>query len=155
MNLEKIEKIAKEICFENGVSLYDINLHNTRKGKVLAVYIIKIDGVSVEDWKKISRELEEKLDNKDLIKGKYFLEVSSPGLKRPLKLKKHYVSAINEKVRIIYTAEKNKTAKVIGILKEVNPEEIIILTKKGYTLNIKFSNIKKASTYFEFDKKRS
>jgi ribosome maturation factor RimP len=92
------------------------------------------------------------LDAEDLIPGRYFLEVSSPGLERELKLKKHYVSAINEKIKLTYS-QQDKNVHIRGTLKEVLPKHIKLETLTE-ELIIPFSDIKKAKTYFELKKKR-
>ena len=149
-NLEKVEKVAKDICEKHHVGLYDMELKNTKKGKVLSVEITKIGGVSIDDCENVSRNLSAFLDENDLIPGKYYLEVSSPGIERNLTQKKHYVSAINEKVKVTYKTEE-ATKTVVGILKEVFPEHITVLVEEELE-EIKFKDIKKAKTVFELKK---
>jgi ribosome maturation factor RimP len=79
----------------------------------------------------------------------YFLEVSSPGLERKLNQKKHYKSAINEQVKVVFQ-EESSTESVEGTLKEVLPDYIIVAGKVDKKIN--FRSIKKASTIF-FSKK--
>ncbi|OQX71510.1 MAG: hypothetical protein B6D62_01845 [Candidatus Cloacimonas sp. 4484_275] len=147
---EKIEVIAEKVCRNNEVGLYDVELKNTRKGKVICVYITKINGVTVDECQKVSRDLGQILEDEDLISGRYFLEVSSPGLERELKLKKHYLSAINEKIKISYSKD-DKIHTKIGILKEVLPEKIMVLFDKNPEF-IHFSDIRKVKTYFDYKK---
>jgi len=147
---EKIEVIAEEICHANDVGLYDVEMKNTRKGKVICVYITKINGVTIDECKKVSKDLGRLLENDDFIQGRYFLEVSSPGLERELKMKKHYLSAINEKIKISYN-KNDKPLTEIGILQEVLPEKIKVLIDENAE-EIPFSNIKKVRTYFDYKK---
>ncbi len=150
--LEKLESIAKSACTENGVGLYDIELINTQHGKVLCVYITKINGVNVSDCAKVNKEISLYLDSDEtLIDGAFTLEVSSPGIERPLKFKKHYVSAINELVKITYN-DNNSKQTIQGILKEVSPD-YILLEHENEVININFHNIKKAKTCFQNLKK--
>lgn len=146
----ELEKIAKEACHKNNVALYDFEYKATTKGMLVLVYITKITGVSVEDCKKVSRHMERILEEDDIINNRYYLEVSSPGLERDLKLKKHYVSAIGEKVKIVVNDAESSSV-VTGILKEVLPAEIVV-EDKAEERNIKFSEIKKARTYFDYKK---
>lgn len=85
----------------------------------------------------------------DVYKDKYTLEVSSPGLERELRFKKHYASAINEKVKIKYQAEEERTV-VQGTLAEVTPQAIKIVRETEEELVIPFTSIKKARTIFGF-----
>ncbi|HPT72866.1 MAG TPA: ribosome maturation factor RimP [Candidatus Cloacimonadota bacterium] len=149
---EQLEEIAKQACSEVGVSLYDLETLMTHKGEVISVQISKIGGVTVDDCTKVNRAMGRKLDEIDLINNKYFLEVSSPGLERPLKFKKHYISAINERIRLLYATENGKVA-IDGTLLEVNPETIKV-QKEDEVIEIPFSAIKKAKTVFEFGTKK-
>src|SRR6056297_3393529 len=100
--LERLEEITKQACAEQGVALYDLELKHAAKGLVVVAYITKMGGVSVGDCRAVSRTISVVLEEEDLIEERYFLEVSSPGLERQLKLKKHYVSAIGEKIKITF-----------------------------------------------------
>jgi len=148
--LGKIEKIAKEACFQNDVELYDVEIKNTTKGKVILVYLTKINGVSVTECRIVSRMISNVLDMEDIIPGKFFLEVSSPGLERELKLKKHYLSAINEKIKLTFKME-DKIMTEIGILREVLPD-LINVEIEDKMVSVFFRDIKKAKTYFDFKK---
>lgn len=148
--LKKIEAIAKDVCAKHGVSLYDVELKHAAKGLVIVIYITKIQGIGVEDCSVISRDIGRTMEEDNLVNSRYFLEVSSPGLERKLKLKKHYVSAIGEKVKITYNAERENKM-VIGVLKEVDRNELI-LELGSEELTIAFNDIKKAKTYFDYKK---
>ncbi len=147
---ERIEKIAKDACAQHNVSLYDIELKRAAKGLIIIIFITKISGVTIDECKKISRSIAEVLEEEDFIDGRYFLEVSSPGLERELKLKKHYLSAIGEKVKITYEKD-GKNRSEIGILKEVLPDSIT-MDFDGATEDIPFSGIKRSKTYFDYKK---
>jgi len=124
--LERLEEITKQACAEQGVALYDLELKHAAKGLVVVAYITKMGGVSVGDCRAVSRTISVVLEEEDLIEERYFLEVSSPGLERQLKLKKHYVSAIGEKIKITFVNEQEKPVTKIGTLKEVMQEHITV-----------------------------
>ena len=107
---DKIEKMATEVCTEFGLALYDLEIKTASKGKIIVVYLTKIGGVTIAECQKVSKRLNFLLDEADFVEGRYFLEVSSPGLERELKMKKHFKSAINENVKITYSdTETSKT----------------------------------------------
>ncbi len=88
------------------------------------------------------------LEVEDLIEDKYFLEVSSPGIERNLKLKKHYESAIGELTKITFhNGEKNIA--VIGTINAILPD-VVKLEVEEEEIEIPFSSIKKARTYFDY-----
>jgi len=151
--LELLEEIAKEACTRQGVALYDMEMKNASKGLIIVIYITKMGGVSVGDCRSVSRTIAVILEEGDLIEERYFLEVSSPGLERQLKLKKHYVSAIGEQINITFVDEEDKPVNKIGRLKEVLPEHITVEFLEE-ELPIMFKNIKKAKTYFDYKKEK-
>ncbi len=147
---ERIEQIAKKVCTQQNVALYSVETKQAAKGLIIVIYITKISGVTIDECKIVSYKISSILEEEDFISERYFLEVSSPGLERDLKLKKHYVSAIGEKVKITFSYnEKSKTE--IGTLKEVLPDSIK-MEFDGQTYEIGFSQIKKARTYFDYKK---
>jgi len=157
--LEKIENIAKEVCNNHGVCLYDLELINTQNGKVLCVYITKIHGVSISDCTNVSKELIARLDTEESLSDSFRLEVSSPGIERSLKLKKHYASAINEyvSVKLVNTSlEKDEKIastpllqhQIVGVLREVT-QDYITIELETETVYISFNRIKKAKTIFK------
>ncbi len=142
----QIEEIAKKLCSQMHLALYDIDEKLTGKGRIITVYLTKIGGVSLDECARLSRALSEELETFDLIPERYYLEVSSPGIERPLKLKSHYVSAINEKVAVQYNEGEEKKS-VLGTLTEVN-QDTIVLDDRGTKLEIAFKAISRAKTVF-------
>jgi len=142
----QIEDIAKKICAEMHLALYDIDEKFSQKGRIIIIYLTKIGGVSLDECAAFSRALSNQLDELDFVADRYFLEVSSPGLERPLKLKMHYTSAINEKVAVQWHVEAEKLS-AMGTLVEVNPD-FIRLDDRGEILEIPFSAIDRAKTVF-------
>ncbi|MBN1326497.1 MAG: ribosome assembly cofactor RimP [Candidatus Cloacimonetes bacterium] len=147
---ERIEEIARQVCQDLDLALYDLDLKSAHKGTIVLIYITKINGVSVGDCQQVSRTVGAILEEEDLIAGRYFLEVSSPGLERELKRKKHYVSAINELLKLTYH-ELDKNMTVTGTLLEVM-EDSILLEVDEQPVEISFNDIRKARTYFDFKK---
>lgn len=146
---DEIEALALEACAEHNTALYDIEIKNTLKGRVLLVYITKVDGVQMTDCAAVSRTLSTLLDEKDYIDGSFFLEVSSPGVERSLRLKKHYVGAINETIKIAYAKEGKKVV-LSGILVEVLPATFKLRLEDGSEEVIDFHDVKKAKTVFDY-----
>ncbi|MDD5537118.1 MAG: ribosome maturation factor RimP [Candidatus Cloacimonetes bacterium] len=142
----QIEDIAKKICAEMHLAVYDIDEKMSGKGRIIIVYLTKIGGVTLDECARFSRALSEELETFDLIPERYFLEVSSPGLERPLKLKSHWVSAINEKVAVQYSEEEQKRS-VMGTLIEVN-QDTVVLDDRGEKIEIALKSISTAKTVY-------
>jgi ribosome maturation factor RimP len=150
----ELEKIVKYVCEENNTGMYDIDIKNTHKGMVIIVYITKVGGVLIDDCSRIGRKLKEEIETQEIFDGPFFLEVSSPGIERNLRLKRHYASAINEIIKVTYSVDDRKISK-IGTLKEVQPDKLVLELKDvNEIVEIYFKDIKKARTYFDFKIKK-
>ncbi|MDO9577824.1 MAG: ribosome assembly cofactor RimP [Candidatus Cloacimonadales bacterium] len=148
--VERIEKIAREACSLFGIALYDLELKHAAKGQLVLIYITKISGVTIDDCRNVSRAISDVLEEEDFIEERYFLEVSSPGLERELKLKKHYVSAIGELAKITYHQD-DKNVTEIALIEEILPDHLKVKVHE-LEKEIPFSSIKKAKTYFDYKK---
>lgn len=148
----RIEDICRKIASEMHLAVYDVEEKTTAKGKVIVVFVTKIGGVNLDECADFSRKLSEELDLLDFIPERYYLEVSSPGIERPLKLKTHYLSAINELVEIEWNLE-NKRTRTKGWLTEVNPDSIVVRDREEM-VEIPMPAIHKARTCFSNMKTR-
>ncbi|MCB5246943.1 MAG: ribosome assembly cofactor RimP [Candidatus Cloacimonetes bacterium] len=142
----QVEDIARRICQEQHLALYDIDEKMSGKGRIITVYLTKIGGVTLDECARFSRALGAELEEFDLIPDRYFLEVSSPGLERPLKLKSHWVSAINEKVAVQWTDQEQKHS-TLGTLIEVD-QDSVILDDRGERVEIALKSISRAKTVY-------
>ncbi len=142
----QVEDIARKICATQHLALYDLDEKMSGKGRIIVVYLTKIGGVTLDECAKFSRALSNELESLDLIPERYFLEVSSPGLERPLRLKSHWVSAINEKVAVQYSLENEKYSRM-GTLIEVN-QDTVVLDDRGELVEIPLKSISRAKTVY-------
>jgi len=117
----KTEALLQPMVDERGFELVDVEYVKEGSNWYLRAFIDKPGGISIDDIEPISRELSEKLDQEDFISDAYILEVSSPGLGRPLKKDKDFVRSIGEEIEIHRAINKQK--EFVGILKEFNKEE--------------------------------
>jgi len=167
---EKYEGLVKGVCTDFGVGYYDLVIKKTQQGLVFCVFITKVGGVNISDCSRVSKVLLDLLEKDESLSTiQYSVEVSSPGIERSLKLKKHYLSAINEYLKVNYivseitgTSSEGKKLTVSGKLTEVHQDYIVILkesqSKKSESdllIEIPFNSIKKAKTYFKEAKKEN
>ncbi|WP_164668961.1 ribosome maturation factor RimP [Virgibacillus doumboii] len=94
------EELVQPILQEKNLELVDIEYVKEGKNWFLRVYIDKEGGVDIAECGTVSEQLSEKLDESDPIKDAYFLEVSSPGVERPLKSKEDFEENINNNVYV-------------------------------------------------------
>lgn len=100
-NIEEIiAEIALPITEKNSFELVDVEFIKEGANWYLRVYIDKPGGIVIEDCQTISEQLSEKIDTLDPIEQSYYLEVSSPGLERPLKKDKDFVKFKGELVEV-------------------------------------------------------
>ncbi len=97
---QKTEDILNPIVDEYGFELVDVEYVKEGSTWYLRAYIDKPDGISIDDCEAVSRRLSDILDEKDYIDEAYILEVSSPGLGRPLKKEKDYKRSLGKEVEI-------------------------------------------------------
>jgi len=111
---------------------------------VLRLYLDKSGGPNVDDLSRISRHLGELLDAQDTIDGAYTLEVSSPGINRPLKKPAHFTRFIGKRIRVRTRDMIDGRRSFLGVLKEV-VEDGVVLTQEGKGYRIPFSVIEKSN----------
>lgn len=98
--LEKVRSIAAPLAAQEGMELVDVELAGAGGRQVLRLYIDKAGGVSLDDCTSVSRSVSAALDVEDPLDGAYDLEVSSPGLDRPLRTPEHFEKFKGSKVRV-------------------------------------------------------
>ena len=102
----RTEQLLLPLMEENGFELVDVEYVKEGANWYLRVYVDKENGIDIDDCVLVSRGLEEKLDAEDFIKEAYILEVSSPGLTRPLKKDKDFERNIGKRVEVkLYKAQ--------------------------------------------------
>src|SRR5690606_7860364 len=95
--------------------------------KILRVYIDKPDGVQLEDCEKVSRQISSVMDVEDPIAGEYVLEVSSPGMDRPLYTLEQFTQFVGETAVIRLRAPFDGRRKFKGLLKAVEGSDVVLL----------------------------
>ena len=141
---DKIKKIIEPVINTGGIELYDIEFNRMRGKGLLRVFIEKEGGVTIEDCGRISREIEAILDVEDPIPFSYVLEVSSPGLDRPLKKLEDFNRYSGNMVRVTTLEPVDNQTFFIGTIDKVENDEISLLLPKNRQVIIPFKNISKA-----------
>jgi len=141
---DKIKKIIEPVINTGGIELYDIEFNRMRGKGLLRVFIEKEGGVTIEDCGRISREIEAVLDVEDPIPFSYVLEVSSPGLDRPLKKLEDFNRYSGNMVRVTTLEPVDNQTFFIGTIDKVENDEISLLLPKNRQVIIPFNNISKA-----------
>ena len=122
----KTEELVTPIIEENHFELVDVEYVREGANWYLRVYADKEGGINIDDCVLISRALEEKLDAEDFISDAYILEVSSPGLGRPLKKEKDFKRSLGKLVEIRTYRPIEKQKEFCGILKAYDSNSVTI-----------------------------
>ncbi len=120
-------ELVTPIIDENNFELVDVEYVKEGADYYLRVYADKEGGINIDDCVLISRALEAKLDEADKIKDAYILEVSSPGLTRPLKKEKDFKRSIGKLVEIKLYKQYNGTKELTGVLEKYDENTITIM----------------------------
>ena len=147
---QKTEELLLPIIEENEFELVDVEYVKEGGNWYLRAYIDKPGGITVDDCEKVSRRLSDLLDEKDYIDGAYILEVSSPGLGRPLKKDKDFERSIGEEVEIRTFRPIHHQKEFTGILKAYDKEKVIIEMEEQEQMEFERSQIALIRLAFDF-----
>lgn len=146
MVAEMLEPILIKFTYD----LVDVEYIKEGPHFYLRVFIDKPGGVTIDDCQKLSEELSVLLDEKDPIKENYFLEVSSPGLDRPLKGNKDLERSIGKDIEISLYKQLNGKKKYFGKLVSFDNKNIIIINEKEEEIQINREIISKINLAIKF-----
>lgn len=128
-----VEKLAEKLLEGGDIEVVDVE-YVREKDWYLRVFIDKEEGIELEDCQMLSEKLTEVLDEEDPIKEKYYLEVSSPGIDRPLKKDKDFIENYGLKVDVNLYAPLNGKKSLVGVLESHDDNELQLrLVDKGIT----------------------
>ncbi len=145
----KTEQLVQPITDAHQFELVDVEYVKEGSNWYLRVYIDKQGGITIDDCELVSRALSDILDEKDFIEDAYILEVSSPGLTRPLKKDKDFARSIGEEVEIKLYKPLNKRKDYCGILKAFDADTVTI-DEDGDEIVINRSDIALIRLSFDF-----
>jgi ribosome maturation factor RimP len=150
----QVTKVAEQIASSLGMELVDLEYMRVGRDMVLRLFIDKEGGVTLDDCAGVSRELSEVLDVEDIIPDHYTLEVSSPGLDRPLKKVADYEKYKGRLVKIrtfepLPDDAGNKRKTFLGELKGLENGIVLLKLKEGQGAAVPFEKIAKANLDFE------
>ena len=120
--IERVSGLVEPVVAARGMEILDIEYRRESLGWVLRIYIDGERGVTVDDCAGISRAVGEMLDAADLVEPAYNLEVSSPGLDRPLRKVEHFKMHIGDTIEVRTTSPVEKRRNFKGVLLEASPE---------------------------------
>ncbi len=142
--VEQVEKHVLAILESMDMELVDIQFRRERHGWVLRLFIDTEGGVTLDHCADVSREVGQLLDVEDIIEHAYRLEVSSPGVERPLKSLSDFERFVGRKARIKLHEAVDGGKTFEGIIESVIDKEIALSVDKEVTIRCKFDELNKA-----------
>ena len=139
-----ISKVIEPVISALGIELDDIEFSMMKGKALLRVFIDKESGITIGECEQVSREIEAVLDVEDPIPYSYVLEVSSPGLDRPLKNKKDFKRYSGNIVRVVTHDPVEGETFFVGQLVEAGDDEVALLLPKDRRITIRYDNISRA-----------
>ena len=124
----EIENLVTEPINKIGYEVYDVTYRKEGQNNYLTIFIDNDKGISLDDCEKVNNEINDLLDETDIIKEQYFLEISSPGIERVLRKDKHFENNIGSNIYVkTFSKIKDLNVKEIeGTLKEFDTESITL-----------------------------
>lgn len=133
-----------------GYELWGVEYISQGKNSVLRLYIDSENGITVEDCRQVSHQVSGILDVEDPIKGQYSLEVSSPGLDRPLFIADHYARNLGAKVKVRLRQAVLGRRNFTAVIDSVKDDEICLVDETDEAIVVHVSDIDKANLVAEF-----
>lgn len=146
----RTEQLLKPIVDEHGFEIWDVEYVKEGSNWYLRAYIDKPGGITIDDLEVVSRTLSEKLDEEDYIADAYILEVSSPGLGRPLKKDRDFERSIDEEIEVRLYRAINKKKEFVGLLRKYEKDSFTIETEDGEEITFNKSEVALVRLTFDF-----
>lgn len=146
-SIRVIEEIVEPAVKALGYELYacELSLGSGRNG----ILRVLIDGVNLDDCAIISRQVSTALDVADPISGRYTLEVSSPGMDRPLLKPAHYEKALGKKAKIRLRVAQDNQKAFVGKIVRFEEDQVTLLQEDNTELVLKLEDVEKARLIIE------
>ena len=146
----KAEELVLPLVEANNFELVDVEYVKEAGTWYLRIYIDKEGGININDCELVSRAFSEILDKEDPIEDAYILEVSSPGLGRPLKKDKDFQRNLGEEVEVRTYKPINKQKEFVGLLDAWDKEKVTLQLESGEMMIIARADIALIRQYIEF-----
>ena len=148
---EKVKDLIEATVNELGYAIWDVEYSKIGTERHLEITIDSENGIDLSDCEKVHRAIEVIIDEADPIEEMYYLDVSSPGLERSIRLPEHFEKCVGEKVEFKLFAQVEGKKSVIGelIAYDNESDKATVREKTGTEYVIERKLISKANTYFE------
>ena len=144
-----VEALVRPVVESAGLELWEVTFHKEGGRMILRIAVDREGGIDLDTLSAVSERVSRRLDLEDFGPGRYELEVTSPGLERPLRGPRQFQRSVGEKVKV-KTVEPIEGEKVHqGALVSADAEAIVVATDGG-ELRVPYENVSSARTVFEW-----
>lgn len=126
----QLKEMAERACEEAGFELVEVAVKGGRGNRLVQFFIDREDGLPIEDCAQMTRSFSECIEHQSILDGFYRIEVSSPGLDRPLVTARDFRKNIGKDVDMNYLIE-NQPRQLIGTVADVEDGKILLKTGEG------------------------
>ena len=147
---ERIVRLSGPVADEQGVWIVDVEMAGSARKPTVRVFIDKEGGVTLDDCERFSRAMSALLDVEDIIPFSYVLEVSSPGLDRPLKNIRDFERSVGKLARVVTRESIAKQTFFVGRIMAVKENTVMLMMNNKEEVDIPFDRISKARLEIEF-----
>ena len=146
--LDRIKELVSSIFTQKGYDLVELTIKR-ESGRMILRFLADraTGGITLDECADLNSKIGEILDEADLIQENFALEVSSPGLDRPLKTEKDFIRKLEKNIRVFLSGPVNKKLEFVGKLVKVT-EGTIILLVNSYEVVIPIDKINQAKEIF-------
>lgn len=141
----KVVSLADEVLRQTDLYLVDVVVRGRKGSQVVEVYVDGDEGVGIDDLARLNREIGFLLETEDVIKGKYNLNVSSPGEERSLKLPRQYRRHVGKPIDVtVIRPEEDDRSLVSGVNRGVDGDVLHLETEDGEEISIPLDTVESA-----------
>ncbi|MFB0521463.1 MAG: ribosome maturation factor RimP [Desulfatiglandales bacterium] len=148
--INEVSDLAEGLLTEYGMEMVDVEFRFEGGRWTLRIFIDKEGGVTVDDCASVNRELGDLIEAKNIIDYHYVLEISSPGLNRPLKKESDFIRSIGKMVTLRMSRPINKRKNFTGRLTNVREGIISLLVDEDNLVELPLEEIDRARLKYEF-----
>lgn len=152
--VDQVWDIVEPLTSQHGLEVVDVEYRGEQGHKVLRVLIDRPGGVTLEELARVSRELSDLLEVRDVIATRHTLEVSSPGVNRPLRRPEQFVRFTGKRIRVCSARAIEGRRNFLGTLVEVTDADIALRLEDGSEVRIPFSTVARANYEHDFGEQR-
>jgi ribosome maturation factor RimP len=147
--LSAVRGLVEPLVLEQGLELVELACRPQAGGLVVRLLVDAPGGVTLHQCAQLNQAVGEALEAGDVIEARYTVEVSSPGLDRPLAGRRDFERALGEDVLVAWASEEGRIAECAGMVLAVQPEAFVLKTAEG-NVTIPLASVRRAKKVIRF-----